>query len=284
MLIYFSNAFIFLQDWVLFLGTDDGRLQIVDHIFKVKDPLWTLLLVPQAWSLAVELTFYAVAPFILRSHITVIFGLMLASIATRIVLLKFGFEGDPWTYRFFPSVLALFLAGNLGYRFYAFYGDTIASLRHLRYFPFIAVVALLLFSEILLPGYAPQEKVPLYIGVTLALPFIFSLTRSWAWDRRIGDLSYPVYIFHILGLRLYMTWVTGPFSIVDLICYFAFVVACSALMLVLIERPMEAIRVRFRDHDYVTPTVRAPEGGQLTILVKQSDADTSCASAETVQR
>jgi peptidoglycan/LPS O-acetylase OafA/YrhL len=32
--------------------------------------------------------------------------------------------------------------------------------------------------------------------VALALPFIFEATKQSVWDRRIGNLSYPVYLLH----------------------------------------------------------------------------------------
>ena len=34
--------------------------------------------------------------------------------------------------------------------------------------------------------------------VGLSVPFIFALTKNWKVDRWIGELSYPVYIVHVV--------------------------------------------------------------------------------------
>jgi peptidoglycan/LPS O-acetylase OafA/YrhL len=41
-----------------------------------------------------------------------------------------------------------------------------------------------------------------------ALPFIFILSKNWKLDRQLGELSYPIYIAHILIL----SWV-GVFQV-----------------------------------------------------------------------
>ena len=44
---------------------------------------------------------------------------MVLSLTCKIILLKIGFAYDPWGYRFFPSILYLFLLGSLAYKLYA---------------------------------------------------------------------------------------------------------------------------------------------------------------------
>lgn len=78
--------------------------------------LYPALLVPQAWTLGVELAFYIVAPFVLVRRKALLLLLAL-SISVRIYLLYVGLgKSDPWTYRFFPAELALFLLGALAHQ------------------------------------------------------------------------------------------------------------------------------------------------------------------------
>ena len=104
LLLMISNLLILGQDWVMFLTADEHGLVFTANFWKSSPKLYTYLLVQQAWSLGVELTFYLLAPFIVRRKSWVI-GLLVAALALRVVLLKMvvGWS-DPWSYRFFqPS-------------------------------------------------------------------------------------------------------------------------------------------------------------------------------------
>ena len=115
-----SNLTLFGQDWSTFLahdGTGPWRVST--------DPDWPshtvshYCLVPQCWSVGVELTFYALAPFLNRLRTSVLLVLLTVSTSARLLIYQECFlTFDPWTHRFFPFEIALFLAGMLGYRFY----------------------------------------------------------------------------------------------------------------------------------------------------------------------
>src|SRR5581483_8309273 len=112
-----SNLLLLGQDWVMFLGVQDGRLAFFSD-FKRSDPmLYTGLLVPQAWTLGVELSFYLIAPWVLKD-VRRVLALLSLSLALRVALVLTGIGlQDPWTYRFFPTELALFLVGALAQRY-----------------------------------------------------------------------------------------------------------------------------------------------------------------------
>jgi len=102
--------------------------------------------------------------------------------------------GDPWTYRFFPFELGNFLLGALAWR----YRDRLQSLfrgkfeRHMAYGISVAIAC------VRLPVPAPRLLYPVAMG--LVLPFLFRVTASSRSDRLVGEMSYPVYVFHIFVL------------------------------------------------------------------------------------
>ncbi|MGL4396492.1 MAG: acyltransferase family protein, partial [Hyphomicrobium sp.] len=61
-----SNIIIFGQDLIMFTVVRAGEFQFATDVSKTELSVWQGLLVPQAWSLGVELSFYVIAPFVLR--------------------------------------------------------------------------------------------------------------------------------------------------------------------------------------------------------------------------
>jgi peptidoglycan/LPS O-acetylase OafA/YrhL len=98
-----TNVTLLGQDWVLFSGVSEGKLVFEPEPFKGSGILLLNgLLVPQAWTLGVELSFYLVAPFLLRNR-RLMLGILFLSLLLRVVLVVDGLgRKDPWTYRFFP--------------------------------------------------------------------------------------------------------------------------------------------------------------------------------------
>lgn len=74
------------------------------------------MLLPQAWSLALELYFYALAPWIVKLRTRTLLAIIGASFVARAVSYVYGLDHDPWTYRFFPFEVAFFLIGVLIHR------------------------------------------------------------------------------------------------------------------------------------------------------------------------
>ena len=80
-------------------------------------PSVRFVFVPVGWSLSTELIFYLVAPFLVRRSVRLQLSVIAASFALRIFFASvLGLTEDPWTDRFFPFALALFLLGSIAYR------------------------------------------------------------------------------------------------------------------------------------------------------------------------
>jgi peptidoglycan/LPS O-acetylase OafA/YrhL len=118
--LFISNLTMLFQDIVMFLGlnTETGNLFFTSDFTQAEPQLFRFLLVPQAWTISIEMTFYLIAPFIVRRKLRFILILLFLSLILRLFLYQSGFKNDPWTFRFFPTELALFLIGIAGYHFY----------------------------------------------------------------------------------------------------------------------------------------------------------------------
>jgi len=225
-----TRHFVFMPD--ILRG---GLARAGEHV----SPSWGFLMIPQGWSIGVEMWFYLIAPFLLTRHVGFVIAVLLASLAIRIGLaVGFGLRFDPWTYRFFPNELMVFLLGSLAYRLYAT-GWLAGLIARVRWPVFLGLVAVTLaYSSIPVGGF---ELRWIYIGaVAIALPTVFTLSKDWKVDRWIGDLSYPIYLWHILVLN----WVTPVGELRAYACVAA-TLALSALSLRLIDRPMDRVRHRF---------------------------------------
>lgn len=190
------------QELPLWLRVEDGALVWTGRFRgSGAGEVINYMMIPMAWSLSLELTFYALAPFIARRSAGVIAAIMGLSLFARAVAAGFGLEGDPWSYRFFPFELALFLAGVLSYKAWAAWRPCWQSGR-------ARLLALAVpFAILAWPWWAGSAhadafftwpRVALLALVAAALPAIHGWSQHSAVDRAIGELSFPVYLGHLL--------------------------------------------------------------------------------------
>lgn len=145
-----------------------------------------------SWSLSVELMFYLVAPFVLKSGFRTLcfflFGCLyifsLRGIDFPVSGVDFFAEADQsvFNYYIFPSSIMFFGAGALAYHLAK---RGLGSL----YFLAVPVVFFMSYTKTTMPFWHL-----LIIG--LAIPVLFSHTKNNRLDRWIGELSYPAYILH----------------------------------------------------------------------------------------
>jgi peptidoglycan/LPS O-acetylase OafA/YrhL len=236
----FTNLFILGQDAVMFLGFNPARgdLYWTAHYQADALPAFKFLLIPQAWSLGVELLFYLVAPFILRRRTWVLPVIVVASLAVRVVLARHGLGGDPWNYRFFPSELGIFLCGSLAYRAYR-HGWGVLPRREAAWLLAAILAVLFVYQRV-----EVAEIVKRYAVVALVaagLPSVFSLSRNWKRDNYVGKLSYPIYVCHFMLLGFAHR--AGRFSVPALMLAS---VALAALLVHFVEDPVDVWRSRLR--------------------------------------
>lgn len=201
-----------------------------------------LQLVIPAWSIAAELMFYVLAPFLVRSNkrLACFVGagaVFLAAMAQLTYpqpahgILR---PAETLTYQYFafPATWLFFGLGALGYRI---------AMRKLEpspwFFVALAVLMLILWHT---GTIMPWWHAMLFAA---AVPLLFGFTRTLRWDRWIGELSYPVYILHYPVFRVVNILLPqNPEQHANATALLTILAAIT--MLLLIDRPVERLRHR----------------------------------------
>ncbi len=183
-----SNLMLLGTEWAYMLSYQAGGL-VFDVNAYDHPPLATMFVLDlPAWSISIELAFYALAPFILRRHWLFLVALACATQLLRFKAYRHGLYSTATDYRFFPFELSLFLLGALAYRASGF---ITASPRR------SAVVAAISAALVIwTPRYFNVHNYQFYTVMALMLPSLLAFTNRYSWDRWLGELSYPLYIVH----------------------------------------------------------------------------------------
>jgi len=206
-----TNVTVIGQDWLLFLNHNAGSgFEFTSAFRNGAFPLWRYLVIPQAWSVGIELSFYLLAPFLNRLSTGLLILIIAFSLGCRFaVAWGLGWVDDPWNYRFFPFELAIFGMGMLSFRFFRILKSRIEvpiffsrNICMLFMGPLILVGMLLVahienmvFPEMQWWAWRVLICMPIF-GISIA--FIFLLFKDNRADRWIGELSYAVYLVHYI--------------------------------------------------------------------------------------
>ncbi|MGH8802777.1 MAG: hypothetical protein ACREX6_10860 [Casimicrobiaceae bacterium] len=76
----------------------------------------------------------------------------------------------------------------------------------------------------------------------MCTPLVFNLTRRWAFDNLLGQLSYPVYLSHVLVIGIAKRVDLGPLDkgLVAIVV----TLGLSAALYAFVDRPVEHLRKR----------------------------------------
>ena len=231
-----SGIGILGQDLGLWLGFD-GHLFLTNHFAISSPPVWELQLLPQAWSLSLELTFYVLAPFLVRRGVMVLLCVVVGAYVLRAIGYHFGLGYDPWTSRFFPFELAHFAGGALAYKLYAATRSWWIWRRSVCLSVMAAVIGAVLFYDSK-PWIGANHPLTFIAAIALSMPFLFR--TNIPFDAWLGELSYPIYLIH-WPLQFALAMFVGPalplsvWSVpVTILAAFGFVI--------LVDRPLERMR------------------------------------------
>jgi peptidoglycan/LPS O-acetylase OafA/YrhL len=192
-----SNLAMFGLDWF--------RLTMTN----TQENAGALIIVVQAWTLGLELTFYLIAPFLVRLRTRWLVAMALASLVARAIVYAQGPVIHVWTNSFFPFELAFFLCGMIAYRAMAL-ARTVpkwnATLHRWGPAALVVTIAYGFFGFAGSPpveyGWGPLRIWILLLMIALALPPLFIRFGSERVDDAVGQFSYPVYMLHFLVITI----------------------------------------------------------------------------------
>lgn len=201
-------------------------------------------LIPPAWSLSVELIFYAMAPFVVRRPVKQIIFVFLCFLAFRMAYLGHDYA----QFRYYPAGqdMCFFFLGVLTHRLW---GNAASKLDR-RWLYAAAPLLPMLLAIIDMSTTADIDRVGnwiFYLSFSALIPVLFAMTRNSVVDRFIGDLSYPIYISHwtvIRTSRYYLGSSVSPETF-KIVCIISIFLAALAIYLA-IDRPIEGIRRRMK--------------------------------------
>ena len=161
---------------------------------------WRFCFLPQAWTIGIELVFYALAPWLIHLRKRVLLILLAANLAALILVTQFW--NTPLTTilisHFFPFNLGYFLVGILAYRL--FYKRPVPGLGSSGFnWLVVGLIAVACGTQGLIPPGAAYDWAQAgFIGLLfLGVSFLFQRTKNSAADRLIGELAYPMYLCHL---------------------------------------------------------------------------------------
>jgi peptidoglycan/LPS O-acetylase OafA/YrhL len=219
------------------------------------------LLIPQGWSLALELWFYLLVPLLWRTSDGTLWSIVGASLVIRLIIILSPLPFVPWQQRFFPAELMFFVIGMLSFR----RSDDIRRLIKGGPAWTLAICVLIVFVGWLIPPTIWSETQPkpmwpysimLAVVLYFTLPAIFEFTKGSRIDRNIGEFSYPIYLTHIM-----VGYFFEPAQrLWDGILLLALSIAVSAPLVYFVELPLE----RWRSNRLRFVTLSSPPNVKAT--------------------
>ncbi|MES0157599.1 acyltransferase [Mesorhizobium sp. M0018] len=187
---FVTNIGIVGSDIMMFSYPGSKGMEFTANFHNQSPKFFEFHYIAQAWSLPLELMFYLIAPFLVRS-VKAMSILCALSLAARVVIFLYVGNQDPWSYRFFPAELSVFLMGSISYQVHrAFRPENSKAIGRIMWITLI--FAIFLCGAVDVPG----KGIPIILLVVLFVPFIFDATKDMRVDRWLGDISYLVYLVH----------------------------------------------------------------------------------------
>ena len=158
-----------------------------------------MLFIPQSWSIGIELIFYLLAPVLCKAKTRTIAVMGIALLLARFAGLFFGLNQDPWTYRFFPFEVPMFLIGILLYRFRTHRGESFKIDLSKIY---VIVITFYLSFSFLAAKFVVNRFWQMLVLITLT-SIVMICGKENSQDKKLGELSYPIYMAHVLVISTY---------------------------------------------------------------------------------
>lgn len=198
------------------------------------------IIVPQSWSLGLELQFYLLIPLILLSGKKLMFACLslFLFIPAYIGLINTDYFG----YRMLSGTLFIFLLGSM-----------LAQNERKLLSVIYVLTAILFMLSITLKGLSQDFNKEVLSGIIIGIPVVailFKLNLKNRYDRLAGDLSYGVYLNHLMFFYLFNKLGFDVISFKGAILILASSLTMSYISLRFIERPCYRLRHRLIRKDF----------------------------------
>ena len=246
-----SNLTLIGTDWLMFFDTSNGGIQLTSSVVtgdRMRDLLW----IAPAWSLGIEITFYAMAPILCKRRSKFLLIVIIGLLAVRILFIQSGlnFTESPFDSRFFPFELPYFLVGILLYRYKR--DAKLKSSIPLKYL-YPALALFFLIFEPLRSGFDLSRTTSMAVLIIMAAVVVL-FGQSNEFDRKFGELSYPIYISHVFIAQAYefsSTGIVKKFPLLDnshiSMSVQILLILVASYFLLQITKPIEKIRDKNRN-------------------------------------
>ena len=233
-----ANLFIFGQDSLFLMNYSQGAGGLCLDCAASGTTLfpWQLLVIPQSWSIEVEMLFYLVAPFLIRLRTKTVIAAIISLLAMKIVVNHFVTYTDYWSLRFPPFESLFFLCGIISYRVYKHVNSSV-----LNDFVMLSTTSSI-FLFLALSQFLVNDSLKMIMACIVvpgSIPFIFKMSRNSIFDRNIGELSYPIYLAHYAVIQMVVYWYRGPHPVL-FVAAVTFLISFALFRFIL--RPMESFR------------------------------------------
>lgn len=241
-----ANSTFLGSDWLMFLKWENSNLHFGSWD-NSELPLNHMLLIPQSWSIGIEITFYLLAPMLCKAKSSTISILGIALLVGRFLGIFLGLKQAPWAYPFFIFELLMFLIGILIYRSQINRRDSFKIGLNIVY-PFLISVYVSFPDLIAKLNFNRFWQIVIPIVITCII-IMFGIEN--VWDKKFGELSYPFYICHILVITSF-SGVIHTLSIEKLnnpllaILIALFLTILFSFLLIQLVKPTEKIRDKNR--------------------------------------
>ena len=188
------------------------------------------IFIPQAWSIGMEFWFYILAPFLFKLKNKQIVIIIIILVTLKYLFLNEFSNSYNWKYRVHFFELVYFLLGGISYKLIKIKKLNQLTRKLIFMMLIIYIVSINLFTDNLIIKWGT------YLVFSLAIPVIFRLTSKSKIDKFLGDLSYPLYIIHILIIA-----VSREFNITSVELRVVFIILLSILISYILNKILNPI-------------------------------------------
>ncbi len=220
-------------------------LLITKDFFSIQDNLAPgYLIVNPAWTLQIELIFYLLVPFIVNIKKNFLLFVLFYATLFYGIIQPFSIIPEHNLIYSFLRYFLFFLFGIVSYR-YIYKHLKKPKMKKLPFIVFVFFLLFIIFYQFL-PGRILEKSflmgLTYYIAFAISIPYFFTLTKENRIDRFIGELSYPVYITHMIFAKILFSLHIPTIPYLNSLIITILTLIFSVLLVITLQNPIDRLR------------------------------------------